>query len=104
MALSFTTSRTQVAFGGPVGKSLLIVEGDLVIDAVNGAVAGDIPASLFGLNRILGALSIVLSDDSKVYFGAAAIADGSLLIGGGASAATQDLPVGTYAVKLIGTY
>ena len=90
--------------GGPVGKSLIMRTGTLVIDttATGGAVDGDLPATMFGLTRILDCAQIVLSDNSKVY-PAGPSADGdSLIVGGGASNAPMDLPNGTYYLTVKG--
>lgn len=108
MAVSFTKTKDQIPLGTPTNVgALLLVEGELVVGsgdtAVSGGAAGDLPASLFALKRVVNVLSVVKSDDAKAYFGNVA-SDGSVVIGGGASAALQDLPEATYNIKLLGTY
>jgi len=48
-------------------------------------------------------LSLVSSDNAKVI-PAGVASDGSLLTGGGTENAAADLAIGTYKVKLLGTY
>ena len=133
MAVSFTKSN-ELVLGSNIGTpALLLVEGNLVVGAgdtnASGAAAGDLPASLFSLKRIISALSIVKSTDNKAYRGGVA-SDGSLVVIGQTAAITDasitstlvdttvtstmtnpnivvtdtliDLPAGTYALKLIG--
>lgn len=102
MANTYTQARA-VPFGGPVGKSLFLTQGTLVIDttANGGAAAGDLPASMFGLNRILSAV-VVNDDNSKNFVGTPAYNGESLLIAGGASNAPMDLPNDTYLITVIG--
>lgn len=103
MANTFTPSFGR-RFGGPNGKAMVYVVGKLVIDttATGGATKGDLPASLFKLQKIHGCTGIILSDDSKIYFGAPADDFGSLMVGAGASNAPMDLPNGTYYLTLLG--
>ena len=105
MAVSFAFDSDQIPLAQPNGVgSLLVVEGTLTVaTATEGGTAGDIPASLFRLNRIVGVLTLVNSDDDEVI-PASVASDGSLLTGGGASNAAADLAIGTYKVKLLGTY
>jgi hypothetical protein len=80
------------------------VEGTLTVATdTEGGIAGDIPASLFRLKRIVGVLSLVSSNNGKVI-PAGVASDGSLLTGGGTENAAADLAIGTYKVKLLGTY
>ena len=108
MAVSFTRKKDQLPLGTPTNVgALMLVEGELVIGSgdtsASGGAAGDLPASLFALKRVVGVLSVVKSDDAKTYWASAA-SDGSMVVGGGASAALADLPEATYNVKLLGTY
>jgi hypothetical protein len=104
MANAFTVEK-QRRWGGPEGKSFLFVEGILVIDttASGGAAAGDLPASLFKLTKIVGCVSIVNDGNDYVVPGSPDYTGASLLVGGGADGALKDLPNDTYRVKLFGT-
>ena len=105
MAVSFAFGSDQIPLAQPNGVgSLLVVEGTLTVatDAKGGA-AGDIPASLFRLKRIVGVLSLVSSNDN-IVIPAGVASDGSLLTGGGSDNAAANLAIGTYKVKLLGTY
>ena len=103
MANPFTPSLSRRS-AGPVDKSVALVQGTLVIDttASGGASADDLPASMFGLNKIIACLGITKDSEDKLYFAHADATGDSLLVGGGASAATQDLPNGTYIMEVIG--
>lgn len=103
MANAFTPE-FQRRFGGPEGKSFLLVKGILVIDttASGGAAADDLPASLFAVNKIVSVLNIVNDDENKIYQGSADYDGDSLMVGGGASNAPMDLPNDTYRLTLIG--
>ena len=105
MAVSFAFTSAPIPLAQPNGVgTLLVVEGTLTVaTAAAGDTAGDIPASLFKLQKIVGVLSLASTDDAKVFFASAA-SDGSLIVGGGASNAAADLAVGTYSIKLLGTY
>lgn len=103
MANAFTATRAW-RYGGNEGKSLLKVEGVLVIDttASGGATAGDLLATLFGLNEIVGIAAIINDDNSKSWFGTPSYDAASLMVGGGASNAPMDLPNDTYKICLEG--
>ena len=103
MANTFTTTYRR-RFGGSNDQDLVFVQGTLVIDttATGGAVAGDLPASLFGLTGIREGGQAVISDNSKNYFTSPAYDGGSLLVGGGALNVPMDLPNGTYVLTLKG--
>lgn len=103
MANAFTATRAW-RFGGNEGKTLLLTEGVLVIDttATGGATAGDLPASLFGLNEIIGIAAIINDDNSKSWFGTPAYNAASLMVGGGAANVAMDLPNDTYKISLYG--
>lgn len=104
MANTFTPS-LQRRFGGPEGKSFLLIKGTLVIDttATGGGAVDDLPASMFGLTKILGVLGIVNDGETKNYFATPDYDGDSMVVGGGASNAFQDLPNDIYRLTLIGT-
>lgn len=107
MANAFTpTSIRTMYYGGPQGKNLKFVEGTLVIDttATGGAVPDDLPASMFGLKKIVGIAAIVNDGEDKNWFGTPDYTGDSLLVGGGASNAPMDLPNDTYKIALQGTW
>jgi len=90
-------------YGGPEGKSQLKVEGTLVVTTAGGTNAAEILASLFGLNQFIGSSSFTKSDNTTVLYGNPEYVNGqSLLIGGAAANATQDLPTGTYKAHVQG--
>lgn len=104
MANSFATEK-QRRLGGPAGKSFILVEGILTIDtpAASGGVAGQLPASLFKLVKIVSCEAIILSTNLAAYFGVPDYTGDSLCVAGGAAGALQNLPNGSYRVKLLGT-
>lgn len=105
MANTFTPV-IQTRLGGPVGKSLMLVEGTLVIDTTSsgGAAVDDMPASLFKLTKIIACLSVVNDGETAAYFGNPDYTGDSLLISDEDSATNgfQDLPNDTYKVTLLG--
>lgn len=103
MANAFTATRAY-RFGGSNNKSLLMVEGTLVIDttATGGATAGDLLATLFGLTQIVGPVAISNDDNSKGWTGSPAYDGTSLMVQGGTSNAYMDLPNDTYKVCITG--
>jgi hypothetical protein len=103
MANTFTATRAW-RMGGANGKSLLVVEGALVIDttASGGASPDDLPASLFGLQTIIGPVTIVNDGEDKIFHAGPDHTGDSLLVGGGASQATVDLPNDTYKICITG--
>lgn len=74
----------------------------LVTDGSNGASAGDIPASLFGLTFIERAYPAVKSDNTLIVVLAPAYNNASLLGKAAATAAPADIPSGTYTVTVFG--
>lgn len=106
MANAFTRVRAWT-YGGPAQKSIMMVEGTLVIDttANGGAAVDDLPASLFGLKQIIGIACITNDGEDKIYFGAPDYTGDSLLVGGIASLGVlADLPNDTYKVCIQGYY
>lgn len=104
MANTFTATRAW-RWGGSNNKSILAVEGVLVIDttANGGAVPDDLPASLFGLKKIIGTCIIVDDGEDKVFTGCPDYTGDSLLVtDGSAAGATADLPNDTYKVFIQG--
>lgn len=103
MANTFTPV-IQTRLGGPVGKSIMLVEGTLVIDttASGGAAVDDMPASMFKLDKIIACLAIVNDGETESYRGNPDYTGDSLLIGNHASNGFADLPNDTYKVTLLG--
>lgn len=103
MANAFTASKTR-RYAGPEGKSILRIEGVLVIDttASGGAAKGDLPASMFGLSTIAACSSIVNDNETKMYPAAPCYDGTSLMVGGGTSQAVMDLPNDTYFLVIEG--
>ncbi len=104
MANAFTATRAW-RHGGGNQKSLLMVEGTLVIDttASGGASPDDLPASMFGLKQIIGPAVVVDDGEDKIFLGCPDYTGDSLLItDGSAAGATADLPNDTYKIFLQG--
>jgi len=103
MANTFTPS-DQTRFGGPVGKSLMLVEGILVVDttANGGAAVDDLPASLFKLTKIIACLGVVNDGETEIYHGNPDYTGDSLLIANHASNGFADLGNDTWKVVLVG--
>lgn len=101
MANTFTRSDV-IRFAGSAGKSRLLVTGSLVIDTPVGSTADEIPASLFGLNKLVACLGLVASGEGSVYSASADATGDSLLIQSPSVNGTTDLAAGTYIVTLIG--
>jgi hypothetical protein len=106
MATSFTSIngyRNENAKSTGLRK---VIHGTMVTDGGDGAVAGDIPASVFGLTVIEEISPAVKSDNSLIVVLAPAYsstAQGSSVIGkAAATAAAADIPSGTYAVTVKG--
>ncbi len=74
----------------------------LTTDGSDGASAGDIPASVFGLAFIESASPAVKSDNSIIVVVAPAYAGTSLLGKAAATAAAADIPSGDYKLTLVG--
>lgn len=103
MANAFTSTRGW-RYAGPCGKTILKLEGTLVIDTTSsgGASALDLPASMFGLNQIIGISAISNDADAKGWVGVPDYAGASLMVTGGASNAYMDLPNDTYKLCIEG--
>jgi hypothetical protein len=105
MANSFSQVGPTIRFGGPSGKSLALIKGNLTIDttATAGAATTDFPASLFGLKSVVGCSNVIADDNSVVYPAAPSEDWTSLMIGGGTSLAATDLAADTYSLSVFGT-
>lgn len=106
MANAFTPIRAW-KYGGSNNQSILKVEGTLVIDttASGGAAADDLPASMFGLKKLIGVAVITSDGEAKVFIGAPDYTGDSLLVvGGSADGALIDLPNDTYKIAVQGYY
>jgi hypothetical protein len=79
MANSFTRSDV-IRFAGSAGKSRLLVTGSLVIDTPAGSAADEIPASLFGVSKVIACLGIVGSAETSVYSASADATGDSILV------------------------
>lgn len=73
-----------------------ILPGVLTTDGNDGAAAGDIPASVFGLKAIERCSPLVKSDNSLVVVAAPAANGLSLLGKAAATAGAADIPAGAY--------
>jgi hypothetical protein len=89
MANRVTANLQTARWGGPNGKYYVSIEATLVIDttANGGAAPDDLPASLFGLRKIVGPAVIVNDGEDKLYHAGPDYSGDSLLVGGGASQA-----------------
>lgn len=94
-----TTSRINEY---PPSSQRKLISGTLVTDGSNGASAGDIPASLFGLTKIEDSRPLVKSDNTLIVTTAPAYDGGSLLGKAAATAAPADIPSGTYHAIVLG--
>ena len=106
MANAFTLVRSW-KHSGPVGKSLITLEGTLVIDttATGGGTVDDLPASMFGLRKIVGPAVITADGEDKVFHAGPDYTGDSLLVSGIASAGVLvDLPNDTYRAYITGEY
>lgn len=80
--------------------------GTIVVDGSIGSAAGDIPASVFGLTVIEEVSSAVKSDNSLIVVLApaysATVASSSVIGKAAATAATANIPSGTYQLTVKG--
>lgn len=104
MATTFTPNvNSRVAEYPPTGARR-IISGTLVTTGGDGAAAGDIPASLFGLSKIEEGGKAVKSDNTVVTDTAPSY-DGTSLLTLGApdgGCTPSDLASGTYAITVKG--
>jgi hypothetical protein len=98
---TYTPGPLSRRFAGPEGKSYLRTIGTLVVTTAGGTNAGEMPASLFGLNTFTGIGVFTLAANTYTYLGAPDATNGQSLIMGTPGAAA-DLATGTYAVIVEG--
>ena len=91
-------------FGGPNTKKFLKVKGKLVIDttAKGGAAVDDLPASMFGLQKIIDSSPAVRDGEDGIYVTSPDATGDSLLVKNVGTVALQDLPNDTYIITLTG--
>lgn len=92
-----TNSRAEV-----IPRARKTIVGQMVTDGSNGASAGDIPATLFGLTVIEKVEPLVKSDNTLIVTAAPSYDGTSLLGKAAATAAPADIPSGTYQVVVYG--
>ena len=104
MATTFTpsTDSTSRVNEYPPSSQRKLITGTLVTDGTDGAAAGDIPASLFGLSTIEKAEPLVKSDNTLIVVAMPAYNGASLLGKAAATAAPADIPSGTYKTLVYG--
>jgi hypothetical protein len=78
------------------------IVGALTVDGSVGALPNDIPASTFGLGFIERSSPGVKSDNTLIVVTEAAYDGKSLLGKAAASAATANIPAGTYQIEVFG--
>ena len=103
MANAFTQTYSR-RFAGTNGKSLALVKGTLVIDttASGGGAVDDLPASMFGLQKIIACLGIVPDSEDAIIVAGPDYTGDSLLVKAAATNALADLANDTYGITLIG--
>lgn len=104
MANTFTKTRGW-RWGGSNAKAIIALEGVLVIDttASGGAAVDDMPASMFGLQKIIGPAVVVADGEDHIFLGCPDYTGDSLLITDGTAAgALADLPNDTYKLFIQG--
>lgn len=101
MANSFTKSSVRRT-AGPEGKTYLIITGILAIDSAVGAAADDIPASLFGLNKIVDVGPIVPDSEDAIIVGAPDYTGDSILVRGVGANTLADLANDNYRLVVTG--
>ena len=102
MATTFVVSSDSRASEYPPTTPRKLVTGVMTTDGSDGASAGDIPASVFGLAFIERTSPAVKSDNSLLVLTAPAYAGTSLLGKAAATAAAADIPSGDYRITLLG--
>ena len=103
MANTFTVSSSR-RLAGPVGKSYIQKVGILAMDTTGGAVADDLPASLFGLSKIVDVSPLVADSEDAIYVASPDYTGDSILILNNATAdqALVDLPDDNYRLSILG--
>lgn len=100
--MATTAVNTGRAGEFPPSSPRKIIDAVMTTDGNDGAAAGDIPASAFGLVFIESATPAVKSDNTLVVVVAPSYDGASLLGKAAATAAAADIPSGTYKLKLTG--
>ena len=103
MANKFTRDSAW-RFGGPNTKKFLKVKGKLVIDttAKGGKSTSDLPASMFGLSKIIDSSPAMRNGEDGMYVTSPDYTGNSLLVKNPETVATADLPNDTYVITLTG--
>lgn len=101
MATTFARSSYRAGQYPPSGPRKVIY-GAITTDGTDGASAGDIPASLFGLSVIEEVEPLVKSDNTLIVVASPAYNGASLLGKAAATAAPADIPSGTYKTAIRG--
>lgn len=86
---------------GMHNKRMTCVRGVLTADT-EGATAGDLPASLFGLQSIEQCSNLIADDNSVIIPASPAVGGGSIITGGGESNAAADLSDDSYILTVKG--
>lgn len=101
MATTFVQDNDQTR-AEVIPRARKTVVGQLTTDGGDGAAAGDILASLFGLSFIEKAEPLVKSDNTLIVVVAPVYAGTSLIGKAAATAAAADIPSGTYQAVIYG--
>ena len=102
MATTFTPSGQARGQAYPPSGARKVLPGTLVTDGTDGASAGDIPASVFGL-RVVEEVTPLVKSTNNLIVVVGPTADGSSVLGkNAASAASADIPSGTYSCTVRG--
>ena len=105
MANTFAASASY-RFAGPVGKSCKKIQGVLAIDttASGGGAVDDLPASMFGLNKIVDCSPIVNDGEDAVFTASPDYTGDSLIVldNDAASQGIADLPNDNYKLTITG--
>jgi hypothetical protein len=103
MANSFAVSSSRRT-AGPEGKSYIHIIGILTVDTPGGAAADDLPASLFGLSKIVDVGNIVPDSEDAMFAASPDYTGDSVLVmdNDAASQALADLPADSYRVSILG--
>ena len=103
MANTFTVE-DSFRYGGPNTKRFLSKRGKLVIDttANGGGAADDLPASMFGLHKIVDSSPAIRDGENGIYDTSPDYTGDSLLVKSTNSITLGDLPNDTYRITVIG--